>query len=127
MKLPASLHVLNEGLAFLLELAALALLAWWGWQSTPTTVPRLLLAVAAPTAAAVLWGLFAAPKARIRLPLSGILAVKALVFGAATGALYALGRPGGALAFGLVAVANTALATLDRRAATHRARTGEDG
>ncbi|MEU8763692.1 YrdB family protein [Streptomyces sp. NPDC048659] len=116
MKLPTPLHVLNEALAFLLELTALALLAWWGW-ATPGSVPAgLLLAVAAPAAAATLWGLFAAPKARIRLPLAGILAVKALVYGAATAALYVLAGPGWALAFAVVAAVNTALATAERRA-----------
>ncbi|MFF5921005.1 DUF2568 domain-containing protein [Streptomyces flavochromogenes] len=116
MKLPTPLYVFNEGLAFLLELAALAMLAWWGWESAEALAPRLLLAVAAPAAAAVLWGLFAAPKARVRLPVVGVLAVKALVFGAAAAALYALGRHGGAVVFAVVAVVNTALATVDRRA-----------
>ncbi|WP_457030651.1 YrdB family protein [Kitasatospora sp. P5_F3] len=120
MKLPTSLHVVNEGLAFVLELAALAVLAWWGWQFPDPTVLRLLLAVAAPAAAAVLWGLFAAPKARIPVPLPGVLAVKALVFGAAVAALYGVGRPGWAVVFAGVAVVNTTLATLDRRAWMHR-------
>ncbi|MER8044426.1 YrdB family protein [Streptomyces sp. NPDC094032] len=116
MKLPAPAHVLNEALAFLLELTALALLAAWGWQTPDSLLPRLLLAVATPAAAATLWGLFAAPKARFSLPLAGVLAVKALVFGSATAALYAIAQPGWALAFGVVAVVNTALATVDRRA-----------
>ncbi|KQV24046.1 MULTISPECIES: YrdB family protein [unclassified Kitasatospora] len=120
MKLPTSLHVANEGLAFVLEVAALAVLAWWGWQFPDSTVLRLLLAVAAPVAAAVLWGLFAAPKARIPVPLPGVLAVKALVFGAAVAALYGVGRPGWAVVFAGVAVVNTTLATLDRRAWMHR-------
>ncbi|MFE5299636.1 YrdB family protein [Streptomyces sp. NPDC056632] len=120
MRLPTPVHVINEGLAFLLELAALAALAWWGWQSVGNIALRLALALATPAAAAALWGLFAAPRARIRVPLPGVLAVKAVVFGAAVAALYALGRHTGAIAFGVVAVANTALATVDRRAATHR-------
>ncbi|MFF0435334.1 YrdB family protein [Streptomyces sp. NPDC004327] len=119
MRLPAPLHVFNEGLAFLLEIAALGCLAWWGWHSTGPVALRLVLAVAAPAAAAVLWGLFAAPKARIRVPLAGILAVKALVFGAAVAALYGVGHPAWGLAFGIVALVNTAVATVDRRAATH--------
>ncbi|MDX2562030.1 YrdB family protein [Streptomyces sp. TX20-6-3] len=115
MKLPGPLYALNEVLAFLLELAALAVLAWWGWESAESIAPRLLLAVAAPAAAAVLWGLFAAPKARFRVPVAGVLAVKALVFGAAVAALLALERPGWATVFAVVVVANTALVTLDRR------------
>ncbi|MFI8910470.1 YrdB family protein [Streptomyces sp. NPDC053513] len=117
MKLPAPLHVLNEGLAFLLELAALAVLARWGWESAENAALRLLLAVAAPAVAAVVWGLFAAPRARIPVPLPGVLLVKALVFGAAAAALQALDRPVWALSFAAVALVNTALGTADRRAA----------
>ncbi|MGW1512995.1 YrdB family protein [Streptomyces sp. NPDC002394] len=117
MKLPAPLHVFNEGLAFLLELAALA---WWGWDSAEGVALRLLLAVAAPAVAAVVWGLFAAPKARFRVPLAGVLLVKALVFGAAALALLGVDRPVWAFVFAAVALVNTALATADRQAAMHR-------
>ncbi|MFC9595360.1 DUF2568 domain-containing protein [Streptomyces sp. NPDC056944] len=120
MKLPAPLHVVNEGLAFLLELAALAVLAWWGWEAAENVALRLLIAVAAPALAAVVWGLFAAPKARYRVPLAGVLLVKALVFGAAALALLGLERPVWAVVFAAVALVNTALATVDRRAAMHR-------
>ncbi|MET9589491.1 YrdB family protein [Streptomyces sp. NPDC006516] len=120
MTLPTPLHVLNEGLAFLLEVAALAVLAWWGWQSGGPTALRIVLAVAAPAVAAVLWGMFAAPKARTPLPTAGVLAVKALVFGAAVAALYALGRGEAATVFAVVVAVNTALATLDRNALMHR-------
>ncbi|MFE7599356.1 DUF2568 domain-containing protein [Streptomyces sp. NPDC057494] len=120
MKLPAPLHVVNEGLAFLLELAALAALAWWGWEAAENVALRLLLAVAAPALAAVVWGLFAAPKARYRVPLAGVLLVKALVFGAAALALLGLERPVWAVVFAAVALVNTALATVDRRAAMRR-------
>ncbi|MFJ9822955.1 YrdB family protein [Streptomyces sp. NPDC101160] len=119
MRLPTPLHVVNEGLAFLLELAALGCLAWWGWQRVEPVALRLVVAVAAPAAAAVLWGLFAAPKARFPVPLPGVLAVKALVFGAAVAALYGVGHPAWAVAFGIVALVNTGVATMDRRAAMH--------
>ncbi|MEU9977761.1 YrdB family protein [Streptomyces sp. NPDC051014] len=120
MTLPPRLHAINEGLAFLIEIAALAVLAWWGWQSVESRALGLLVAVAAPAAAAVLWGMFAAPRARIPVPLPGVLVVKAVVFGAASAALYAMGHVSWAAVAVVVAVANTALATLDRRAAMHR-------
>ncbi|BAU81010.1 hypothetical protein SLA_0055 [Streptomyces laurentii] len=120
MRLPAPLHVLNEGIAFLLELAALACLAWWGWHSAESIALRLVLAIAAPVAAAVVWGLFASPKATFTLPLAGVLAVKALVFGAAVATLWAVERPTWALVFGIIAVVNTGLAALDSQAAMHR-------
>ncbi|MFD8141936.1 YrdB family protein [Streptomyces sp. NPDC059708] len=112
--LPTPLHVVNEGLAFLMELAGLALLAWWGWSTGQNTAIRILLAVGAPALAATVWGLFAAPKATFTLPLAAILVVKALFFASATAALHSLGRTRLAVAFAVVAVVNTGLAELDR-------------
>jgi Protein of unknown function (DUF2568) len=48
--------------AFLLELAALAALAYWG-----STV-SVALAVLLPLALAAVWGLVASPRARVQLP-----------------------------------------------------------
>ncbi|MGW6708500.1 YrdB family protein [Streptomyces sp. NPDC054956] len=104
----------NEGLAFLLELLALGLLAWWGFTRDIGRVGSVALAVAAPGAAAVLWGLFAAPKARFAVPLAAQLGVKAVVFGAAALALLALGQRLPSLWFTVVVVVNTALATYYR-------------
>lgn len=118
--IPQPLHIVNEGLAFLLEVAALAALCWWGFSTGSGAVTHLLLGVGAPLLAAVLWGTFAAPKARVRLPLAGVLVVKFLVFAAATLALWALGRHTLSTVFGVVTLVNTAVATVDRRALMHQ-------
>jgi hypothetical protein len=68
--------------AFGLELAALAVLGWGGWQLGGPAAVRLLLAVALPAVAGLLWSLFAAPRATFATG-GGRLAVQALVFGAA--------------------------------------------
>ncbi|MFD8009087.1 YrdB family protein [Streptomyces sp. NPDC058955] len=112
-------HVLNDLLAFLWEMLALGVLAWWGWNAVDPVWLRLVTAVAAPGAAATLWGLFAAPKARFQVPLAGVLTVKTLVFGAAALALAGLGHGTWAVVFGLVAVVNTALVTVFRRSASY--------
>ena len=71
----------NDVVAFLVEIGVLALLGVAGWQSSESGVVRSVLAVALPLLAAVLWGLFAAPRARIESePLR--LATKVLVLGA---------------------------------------------
>ncbi|GAA0340823.1 YrdB family protein [Actinoallomurus spadix] len=114
--IPRPLHVVNEGLAFLLELCALALLAWWGADAGGGVVLSVLLAVALPLVAAVVWGLFAAPRARIRLPLAGVLVVKVLVFGAAVAALYALRHGRAALVCAVIVIVNLVIATIDREA-----------
>ncbi|MCU7826564.1 YrdB family protein [Kitasatospora sp. DSM 101779] len=108
----------NEVLAFLLELAALVLLAWWGFAKGGGTAGRVLLGLGLPAAAVVLWGLFAAPKARYRPPLPVVLLVKALVLGGSAAALYGLGRPVAACVLAAVIVLNTALAETFRRRPT---------
>jgi len=105
----------NELLAFLLELAALGCLFWWGFSLAENPAVRLLLGCAVLAAAVVLWALFAAPRARFRPPLAGVLAVKALVLGGGAFALYGVGHPTAGAVMGAVVVVNTALAETFRR------------
>jgi hypothetical protein len=81
----------NLGVRFLLELAALAALAYWGSQTGPLAV-SIVLAIAAPLAGAVLWGIFAAPKSRHRLRGARRLIVEIPFFGAAAAGLVATGQ-----------------------------------
>jgi hypothetical protein len=109
---PPRLFARNEQLAFLLEVVALLILAKWGWHHGERSNSRLLQAILAPLVAMVIWGLFASPRARYPQPLAGRLAVKALVFGAATMALLQLHRPWSALLFALVVTAHLTAATV---------------
>jgi len=52
---------------FLAELGLLAALAWAGWHLVDSEFGSLVLAVLLPAAAAVVWGLWIAPRARRRL------------------------------------------------------------
>ena len=106
----------NELLAFLLELAAVAILCWWGF-ATGTGFGSVALGLGAPLVAAVLWGLFAAPRARFSLPRIGVVAVKVLVFGSATAALAVLGYPIPAAVFAVIVVVNLAVEQRRRRGA----------
>jgi hypothetical protein len=117
LAIPGPMHAVNEALAFLLELLALAALAWWGAEVGSGLVLHLVLGIGTPLVATVVWGIFASPKPRIALPLPGVIAVKAVVFGAAAIALDAVGHPALGLAFGVIAAANTIVAILDRDAA----------
>ena len=114
--LPPPLHVANEGLAFLLELVMLAGLAWWGSQAVSGIAGRIALAILTPLLAVIIWALLAAPRARIRLPLPGVLAVKAVVFAGAAVAGYSMGQHALAIGFAVVATVNTAVAAVDRQA-----------
>ncbi|MFI6862490.1 YrdB family protein [Streptomyces sp. NPDC050421] len=105
----------NEVLAFLVELAALACLFRWGFGLGDGLAVQLLLGTCVLAVAIALWGLFAAPRARIRLPLAGVLVVKAVVLGGGAFALYAVGHPVAAAVLAVVVVVNTGLAETFRR------------
>ena len=96
--------------AFLSELAALAALAVWGWSAGGSTGTKLLLAVAAPAVAGVLWGVFAAPRAPVQV-LALSLLVKVVVFGAAVLALVATGHPWWAAVLAAAALLSSVLST----------------
>ena len=94
---------------FLLELAALAALAYWGSRNGGGGVGDVLLAVALVAAAAVMWGIWAAPRSARRLQGAWRLIPELLLFGGATAALAAADQAGLAIAFAAVAVIDTAL------------------
>ncbi len=75
----SALHGALLAVRFLLELAALAALAYWGF-SEYDGVAAVLLGVGAPLLAAVVWGLFVSPKAKYGSPVRQAIG-EAIVFG----------------------------------------------
>ena len=71
--------VANLGLRFVLELGALAGLAYAGARLADGTVAAVVLGVGLPLMAGVVWGLFVAPKATFDAPLAVRLLAEALV------------------------------------------------
>ena len=122
-------YAANELLAFLVELAALACMSWWGFAVSHDEALRILLGAGTPLLAMVLWSLFVAPRARLRFRLSLVLGVKAVVLGGGAAALYGVGHPGAALAMAVVVVANTSVAEIFRRRppASHTGQAPGDG
>src|SRR5712664_1954822 len=106
------LLAVNLGLRFLIELAALAALGYWGSQAGRGTTAHVLFAISAPLGAAVLWGLFVAPKAAIRVSEAVRLAIELLVYAAATAGLAGADQTVLAIVFAVVAVANSTLVRL---------------
>ncbi|MFF7363011.1 DUF2568 domain-containing protein [Streptomyces sp. NPDC008125] len=124
MRLPAPVRAVNELLAFFVEVVAIAEFARWGWNASENTVLRVAFAVGLPVVAAVVWGMFASPKARFTLPAAGVAGVKVLVFACAVAALSDLGGAWPALSYAAVVVVNTALLAMDRRARARAPRAG---
>lgn len=92
-----SQNPLNLAVRFLLEIAALIALGYWGWTWGQGAL-RYLLAIGAPLLAAVLWGVFAVPGDRSRsgsapVPVAGWmrLLLELAFFGFAIWGLYVAG------------------------------------
>lgn len=98
----------NLALRFLLELVALGVLAYWGWQAG-TGVVRMLLGVGAPLAFAAIWGVLVAPKASRRIPDPARLLLELVLFSVVVTALVAVGQPIWALVFAAVVAGNLSL------------------
>ncbi len=106
----ALLQNANLGLAFLLELVAIASFAYWGFNASDSTVLKLVLGLGTPILAIVLWGIFAAPQSERRLQGSAYLIFKVIFFALAILALFAAGSLTLGFVFGVAFVINTVLA-----------------
>jgi Protein of unknown function (DUF2568) len=105
----ALLRSANLAVRFLLELGAVAGLAYWGTRAGSTTLTRVVLALGAPLCLAMLWGAFCAPRPWASLPGRlreagglALLCLSALALGVA-------GQPAIAIAFAAVAIINALL------------------
>lgn len=98
----------NDVVAFVVELVSLVLIGLWAYRAVEPQWAQLVLGVGLPVGAAVLWGLFAAPRARIRVPWLTLL-VKVLVLGAAVGAAFTILPTVWAVGFGAVVALNLLL------------------
>jgi hypothetical protein len=102
-----SLKAGNLVLAFAVEMAMLAAFAIAGWASTDILWLRIVLTIALPGIAIVLWAVWAAPKAKKRRLKPGpLLVFKLIIFGFATLAWWLAGQGFLAAIFGSLAAIN---------------------
>ena len=100
--------ILNLGLRFLLELAGVAALGYWGVNASSEPLTQAALGLGAPLGLIAVWALVVAPKATNGVaPAHRIVIGSALLLVAAV-ALGLAGRPAVAAGFALLVVANTA-------------------
>ena len=101
------MKAVNDGVRFLLELCALAAIAYWGWRTGNSTATKLLLAVGGVVLVAVVWGVFRSESdAVVEVPTAVRVAIEVAVFAAAAAALAAVGRVGLAIVFAVLAGIN---------------------
>jgi hypothetical protein len=89
---------INLGFRFLLELAALVIYGYWGWNASDSAL-RYLLVLALPLIAAILWGTFAvlddpSRSGKAPIPVSGFLRLilELVFFALAAYALFSSGK-----------------------------------
>ncbi len=104
------MKAVNDGVRFIVELLALAAVAYWGWRAGGSTATKLLLAGGGVVLIAVVWGVFRSESvAIVEVPTAVRIVIEVAVFAAATAALAAVGRTGLAIAFAVVAAINEIL------------------
>jgi Protein of unknown function (DUF2568) len=99
------MRVFSLALKFFLELAAFAAFAYWGASVS------IVLAIAAPALAIVLWGVFAAPRSERRLRTPARIAFETAIFILAVAALAATGALVAAIVLAVLVAISTALLT----------------
>jgi Protein of unknown function (DUF2568) len=105
----------NLVLRFLLELAALAALAYGGYEATQSTAVRWALAIGLPVAGALVWGVLVSPRRAVDAPLPVRLVLEAAVLGGGVAALAIAERAASAIGFAVLLVVNRALMAIWRQ------------
>jgi len=89
---------------FIVELLGIGAVAYWGWQTGPDGIGRIVLAVAAALAMIVIWGFVVAPKADNALSQQVRDFIGTVLLLVAAAGLAAGGQPRAALIFAAVVV-----------------------
>lgn len=91
---------------FVLELAAIGVVGWWGFALDSPAVVRVIAGLAAPLVVIVVWGVVVSPRARFGNPGWRREIVEALVWLTAVGTLVEMGHPVLAGLFALLVLAD---------------------
>jgi quinol-cytochrome oxidoreductase complex cytochrome b subunit len=99
----------NLALRFILELCTLAALGYWGFHTGNGLITKIGLGIGAPLLLAIVWAMLGSPGAPVKLSAPFHLLLELVVFGVPAIALYASGKQGLALMYGLAVVMNRIL------------------
>ncbi|MDQ1147513.1 hypothetical protein QE429_004340 [Bacillus sp. SORGH_AS 510] len=100
------LKAINLGIRFTLEIVVLIILGYWGFHVSQSTVINIVLGIGAPMIAAVIWGMFGAPKAPYTLSSMPFLMLEIVIFGLPVIILFFLNKHTLGFCYGLIAAFN---------------------
>ncbi len=103
------IKIINQTVAFVLELAMLAAMDRWGFLQGKNTWSKYEIAAVLILTAILLWGYYAAPKSSNRLSLGYRIIFEFVLFMIATFMLHKSRNTNYAIAFGIIAVVNLSL------------------
>jgi hypothetical protein len=89
-----SLKIINMALAFTLELCMLAAYIYWGFHLPVNVFYQAVAGIGVPLVVIILWGIWLAPNADMRLRLTWLVVLKTVLFGLASVALISVGEIG---------------------------------
>ncbi|MEV4518464.1 YrdB family protein [Dactylosporangium sp. NPDC049525] len=112
----AGAQMVNLAVRFLAELAVLAAVVYWGFTLHASVLVRVTAGVGGPLLLIVIWALWGAPKAAMKLDGAAHLILDVAWFGSGVLALWAAGRLTWALILGVVYVVNLALILIWKQA-----------
>jgi Protein of unknown function (DUF2568) len=99
----------NLALRFLLEVSALVALGYWGFHAGDGDATHWILGIGAPLVAAVVWGLFVAPRRRFDVPNVVWILLQVVFFGAAVVGLMMSDQVWVAVVFVVLLIVNVSL------------------
>ena len=99
----------NIALAFLLEVGALLILAYWGYQLQLTRIARVAVGLAAPLTLMIIWGIWCAPSSSHRLEGAWLIVIKCVLFGLVIFCLFRMNYKALSLIMGGLVMINLAL------------------
>jgi hypothetical protein len=102
----------NLAIRFVLELCMLAAFTYWGYHITGRGALKIIAAIGSPLIAAIIWGLFLSPKAKVKLILPVRVLMELILFCTAGWLLYNLGKEMQGLLLGGIFIVNRILLLL---------------
>ncbi len=99
----------NLALRFILEIAGIVALGYWGFTAGSDTFLRIILGVGAPVVLIAVWALVVAPRANNQLSQLVRMALGTVLLEGTAAALFMAGRPALGVVLALVVLANAVL------------------